>query len=861
MNIIANTSGHSLPEHLANVGLLSSALIKALGVTLGDFTNDKLSKMAMYAGILHDIGKIDPDIQQYFAEKSVRDEGNGSHHYPTKAAEKKHNFQSMPRHNEISYYLINQFCTDRRKLTGLNVAQTKMVMSVALWHHAKPIRREPLTYNSIANYVSARKEAFKAGMTYLNTTLPALIGGEVSVNFDVDDDNFEPLGSLPGYKEAYQIGNFVDDMDIIRNHIQVESICSLLRTTLITADRLVSSGVKIESPDDAAKLAEDVLAKHTTTNLTDYIAKMEAYPVFTQDAKRAQRQATAAEALSKIDGVSVLNGPAGSGKTKISLSYTKEIAAKKIYYVTPRTVICQGLFEELTSQYLPEGVSIELATGADKRVYMGDKQAFRVVEDSEYRHNITITTIDQLAKTITTHGNVDLLLDVLTSTLVFDEYHEFYNLSGYNLLFSEIIELKKALPRYPTLLMSATPNYFFLERVLELYHPRSSTTPVVNFKTFNEVPYRIELTSIDESDTAHNPITKAVECDKKTIIISNSATTAQLGYMRHHENEPSLLAHSKYPNAVKNQVFREILRNFGDLSPADRSVLRSGPIVQASLNITSHHVITELSTPENVLQRLGRCNRYGEDFEAQFTLCLPKGVGLNGDKTSIKGPILHTLHRSHELHAAVHWAKFLSNELTPGKPATLDELYTLYQSFYQQDEVIAALEGDAIKALRESYANITYNVLDPVEIIGTKRKTKTKKNAKNSLRGVSHYAHAAVFTFGDNSLEATGDYSPQFSVNKEVALLYKENYELVNDFKRYAHQLDETKYNRKQTKQMNEKTFLNLSLSDEFPLFLSFTPDDLRSIGQDENNESSIIYVQTKRQDVGFLSLSTISKS
>lgn len=63
-NILANTNEQPLSHHLFAVGYLSYKLLERL-----EINNPKLAQSALIAGVLHDIGKLDPQFQQWLKTK------------------------------------------------------------------------------------------------------------------------------------------------------------------------------------------------------------------------------------------------------------------------------------------------------------------------------------------------------------------------------------------------------------------------------------------------------------------------------------------------------------------------------------------------------------------------------------------------------------------------------------------------------------------------------------------------------------------------------------------------------------------------------------------------------------------------
>lgn len=132
-------------------------------------------------------------------------------------------------------------------------------------------------------------------------------------------------------------------------------------------------------------------------------------------------------------------------------------------------------------------------------------------------------------------------------------------MAGFNILFAELIKCKKlqqsedSLPN--TLLVSATPNYYFVNNFLKL-------DEIIGIDSFNDKPYNIDFIDFDESiEDQSNPLYNK-EQQENTFVISNTAITAQKSFIDNQSTENSILTHSKFTPKDRTNIFEKVFSSF-----------------------------------------------------------------------------------------------------------------------------------------------------------------------------------------------------------------------------------------------------------------------------------------------------------
>ncbi|NOX14659.1 MAG: CRISPR-associated endonuclease Cas3'' [Epsilonproteobacteria bacterium] len=864
--IYANTNGQRLDQHLFAVGYVAKCLFEKI---VPD--DEKLGEAVYVAGCWHDIGKIDRGFQDWIkVNKKFKEISEDGEHIDKKTG--KFSWQKYPRHNEFSLLLF-EILAD----LNLNKESIERAKHAIYWHHAKPLRDKK---NEIKSVVGIYNKIDEFENNYSNT-IDNLKGVFASIDdisneydeldlkvssikvprFDDIEDNLRGI-DLPKYK-LYTTKESISKYD---KDIKYNAKNSLARTVIVSADRLVSKLT-------AEKLNEHIANKTLDTLIDKPLKKERGLGVEIQkcldgfvanypDSQRNKEQKEIAKELADEEiNIGVLKGAAGCGKTKIALEWALNTSVKRIYWICPRVQVCEGIYADLASnEYLPNS-SIEIVTGEiKKRRVKGKKQ--KTPENETFTSDIVITTIDQIVNSITTHKKITSFIDFMNAHVVFDEYHEYINMQGFNLLFAELIKAKKLQQEYNenvypnTLLVSATPNPLFVKEFLHL-----DDRIIPRMKSFNNSDYKIEFVEYDNNDESTNPLMLEQE-SKNTFVISNTAIMAQRSFIEHQAKENAVLFHSKFIKKDKEYLFGEIFDSFKKEGTKKYDLLRSGPVVQASLNITCDKMISEMTHAENFLQRLGRLDRFGENSEVNsYIIAITDGVKSG----KVKDGSSRFLSKLDSLQSAKAWYEFLENSLTKER-YSINEIYELYEAFYEDENVKELIHQDLISALKKSVDMIDKNILDPRSFPKSKKDEKGGvKIKKNSLRGNSLFVQMAQCKVESaDKFEILDRYAYEElddAITIETSIIEGYGFDGKPDSqKNLLAFMAKKHHNIRDVKKSYSDAMLRTEARDpNTPIFLSYTLKDLEKVNSQPHVYAQYYAIGLK-QPIGILSLQQLKK-
>ena len=180
-------------------------------------------------------------------------------------------------------------------------------------------------------------------------------------------------------------------------------------------------------------------------------------------------------------------------------------------------------------------------------------------------------------------------------------------------------------------------------------------------------------------------------------------------------------------------------------------------------------MMSEITTAENCLQRMGRLDRFGQNNDInRYTIAIPET--LNAGKGT--GSVARFLSSSNELTSAKAWYALLLEKTDNGnKIHSITDVYTFYKEFYdRQSPAIKFIEQDMLAAMKKSVGVITAKISEPQTMITRKKQDKQRaKIGSNSLRGDSRFVQMALCNLDDkNNPKFIEGYAYNISTDENV---------------------------------------------------------------------------------------------
>jgi CRISPR-associated endonuclease/helicase Cas3 len=333
--------------------------------------------------------------------------------------------------------------------------------------------------------------------------------------------------------------------------------------------------------------------------------------------------------LSEHDGDAFLEAPTGSGKTNAALLWAlhNRCHGERIFYLLPYQASIEAMQDTLAGLLGKEQVAVLHARALDHTFrdyfeqtgeYESAYQQARAETDlNRLVHKpVKVATPFQLLKWLFGIPRFEIgVSEMVGGLFIFDEIHAYD--SHVVALIAEMVRVLKRL-NGRCLFMSATfPP--FLKNLLQ----ETLGTPAAEFtlnaddadqwthRFLSQVRHRLRWHKMTLEELLPD-IIQAAEEGKRVLVVANRVAQAQEIYRVLCERLPTVhLLHSRFTRCdrvTKEQRIIGALRKRSD----EVQVLVATQVVEVSLDVSFDTIFTEVAPVDDLLQRFGRVNRYGE---------------------------------------------------------------------------------------------------------------------------------------------------------------------------------------------------------------------------------------------------------
>ena len=322
--------------------------------------------------------------------------------------------------------------------------------------------------------------------------------------------------------------------------------------------------------------------------------------------------------------------PTGSGKTEASLLWALNKGASKVLFLMPTKVTSNSLYERMKTYFDPMDCGISHSgAGVYLVLQKEEKEQEQSVEDKlkalrqykAFMAPVMVATVDQLLTANFNMGDWFFKeLATLGASVVFDEIHAYapFTLA----LITESIKRIKTMGGR-VMVMSATMPRKLREHFQALL---GLETPVVAEELMEKRKCSWEyrdalLESFDDE------ILKALKQGRKVAVVVNTVDSAQEVFLRWKsilkEKLPCktvLCYHSRFIMQDRDEKEKLLLQKDGEGRPAGVDLVIATQAIEVSLDISFDLMLSECAPLDSLIQRAGRCNRFGRSAGARFVV-------------------------------------------------------------------------------------------------------------------------------------------------------------------------------------------------------------------------------------------------
>lgn len=337
----------------------------------------------------------------------------------------------------------------------------------------------------------------------------------------------------------------------------------------------------------------------------------------------------------ETEGDLILEAPTGTGKTYAAIAWALKNRkdGERLFYLLPYQVSTEAMADTLSGLFGKRNVSTLHGRILDHifRRHLEESEDYDTALEkakSEVKLNrlihkpIKVMTFYQILKYFFGIPHFEVgISEMLRGLFVFDEIHA-YDAHVVALITKVIRIIREIGGRL--LFMSATFPDFLKELIKEAI---SEEPPILEFKSTERDPWterflreaRHILRWHNETLESLIPlIIRNVKSGKRTLVVANRVAQAQEIYNRLKEELFGVhLLHSRFTRSNRTEKERTLLKNLRSKNHKNETqALVATQVIEVSLDVSFDTIFTEIAPVDDLLQRFGRVNRYGEHPQA-----------------------------------------------------------------------------------------------------------------------------------------------------------------------------------------------------------------------------------------------------
>jgi CRISPR-associated endonuclease/helicase Cas3 len=366
------------------------------------------------------------------------------------------------------------------------------------------------------------------------------------------------------------------------------------------------------------------------------------------------------EMVGNHEGNVILEAPTGAGKTLAAILWAQRnrVGGERIFYILPYQASIEAMADTLEGFWRRETIGTIHGRALDCAFieYFEEIGEYGVAEAKAKRENNVNRLVHKQIKVVTPYQLLKWFLgiprweigvsEMIGGLFIFDEIHA-YDAHVVGLIVKMVEFLRKLGGRF--LFMSATfPDFLkkLLKKAVGGKLEEFTLTPTDEVEKHLLLGSRHRIRWRDAHLEELIPeIIEAVKEGQRVLVVANRVSQAQGIYRTLKDKvEGVYLLHSRFTRRDRTEKERKIISSLlRDTDNTEVRVLVATQVVEVSLDISFDTLYTEIAPVDDLLQRFGRVNRYGEH---------PTGVEVHIATKYDKR--LHNVYRKERLEATLN---------------------------------------------------------------------------------------------------------------------------------------------------------------------------------------------------------------